>query len=267
MRLFRTALLCVVIATPAVAQMHGAWTATSDSPNRVHLFLTTGQWMQFGQSFDLAQIGLSPSIVNSTTSTPSTIRLDRDAGTLVLEGTFKNGDGAGQFTFTPNRRYLEAVRSMGVANDLASDRSEAEQLFTLAVNDLSLAYIRSIRTVFSDATLRDLRRARSAGLTPDYVASMRRAGIEINSVHDAARLAAVEVTPDYIRSLRDAGVDVHDAHDAMRLRAVNVTPQFVAELAAAGYKNLSVRELTRAAASGVDGDFVRRMSKYKDKNK
>ena len=265
-RLFAISFLGAALASPlAAADLHGAWTATSDSPDRVHLFMTTGQWQQFGRSFDLPELGISPAVVRATTSTPVNLKLDRDAGTLMLEGTFKNGDGAGQFTFTPNRTYYEAIRAMGLTMDLPQDRSDGDQLFSLAMVDVSLAYIRSMRAVFPEASLREFRKARAVGVTPDYVASMRQSGFEITSLHDAARLSAVDVTPEYIRSLRAAGVAVNDAREATRLRAANVTPEFVAQLADAGYKNLSARDLIRMASAGVDGRFIRNMSKYRDR--
>lgn len=257
---------CVLIpASAGAADVHGAWTATTDSRDRIHLQMSTGQWMNFGESFNLSELGLSPSVVQASTMTPVTIKLDREAGTLVVEGTFKNGDGAGQFTFTANRNFLAGLRSIGIENDLPGERPEAQQLFTLALMDVTLAYARSIRSIFPDATLRDIRKARAVGVTPEYVASLRALGLDITTVHDAAKLAGVEVTPEYIRAMRAAGVEIHDVHDATRLKGVNVTPEFVAELARAGYTNLSTRDLVRAAAVGVDGDFIRKFSKYKNK--
>ena len=265
-RLFAVSLLCAALASPlAATDLHGAWTATSDSPDRVQLFMTTGQWHQYRRSFDLPELGVSPSVVQARTSTPVNLKLDRDAGTITLEGTFKNGDGAGQFTFSPNRTYYEAIRSMGLTVELSDDRSDGDQLFSLAVVDVSLAYIRSLRAVFPEASLREFRKARAVGVTPDYVAAIRQTGFEVTTLHNAARLCAVDVTPEYIRSLRAAGVDVRDAREATRLRAVNVTPEFVAQLADAGYRNLSPRDLIRMASAGVDWHFIREISKYRER--
>jgi hypothetical protein len=264
-RLIPIALFCAALAAPAAAaDLHGAWTATTDSPDRVQLFMTTGQWQHFGHSFDIATLGIQPSVIQATTSTPVNLKLDRDAGTLMFEGTFKNGDGAGQFTFTPNRSYFESIRAMGLTADLSDNRSDGDQLFSMAVIDVSLAYIRSMRAVFPEASLREFRKARAVGVTPDYVASIRQSGFELTSLHDAVRLSAVGVTPEYVRSMRAAGVDIRDAREATRLRAVNVTPEFVAKLAGAGYTNLSTHDLIRLASVGVDERFIRDISKYRD---
>lgn len=256
-----------ITASAAAAGIHGAWTANSESPTRVHLFMTTNQSHQWGQSFDLASLGWSPSLLEATTATPVNLTIRRDAGTFSLEGTFKNGDGAGQFTFAPNRAYLEALRATGVTFDLAGDRSESDELLSLAIVDLSLDYVRTMHTAFPEATLRDIRRARGSDVTLDYIASIRRAGLEVAGLHDASRLASNEVTPEYVAALRSAGVEIRDTRDAMRLKANDVTPEYVAELAAAGYKNLSAHDLVRMKAAGVDARYIRDMAKFKDKSK
>ncbi len=229
--------------------------------------MTRGDWNNWGQSVNLSELGLSPAVLSATTSTPVNLTIARDAGTFVLEGTFKNGDGAGQFTFTPKPNYIASLRGLGVEWDLPEDKPEAEQAMTLAITDLSIAYARTMHQLFPDASIRDIRRARGVDVTPESIAALRQAGLEIADLHEAARLAGVEVTPEYIRSMRAAGVDIRTAHDAVRLRGVDVTPKFVAELADAGYKNLSVRDLVRMAAVGVNGTFIRDMSKYRNKDK
>jgi len=260
-------LIAACAATAGAADIHGAWLATSDSPERLHLQMMRGNWNNWGQSFDLSTLGLSPAVVNATTSTPVNLTLTRDAGTFVFEGSFKNGDGAGQFTFTPNRAYLASLRAIGMPWDFSDDKPESDQALSLAMTDLSLAYARTMHQLYPDASVRDIRRARGADVTPEYIASMRAVGMEVTDLHDAARLAGSGVTPDYIRSLRAAGVDVSTAHDARRLRDAGVTPKMIAELADAGYKNLSARDLVRLANAGVDGQYIREMSKYKNKDK
>ncbi len=238
MRSLLTASLCVAIATGAFAATHGAWTAVPDDKGRFHLSMTRSAWQQMGVTFSPAELGLNPSAMQATTTTPVTLRLERDAGTVVLEGSFKDGYGAGQFTFTPNRGYIDALRSAGVAFDIPEGKTEEDQLFMAAAVDVSVAYVRSMRRLFPDATYHDLKKGR-----------------------------AVDVTPEAIAGLRSAGVAIEDLHTAIRLRAAGVTPQFVAELAAAGYKDLSARDLARLAATGVDGEFIRKMWKYKKAEK
>jgi hypothetical protein len=55
--------------------------------------------------------GLSAAQINSTTSSPVSFEMRRDAGIIRFEGMFRNGDGAGPFDFAPNRAYLDTLRS------------------------------------------------------------------------------------------------------------------------------------------------------------
>jgi hypothetical protein len=230
--------LLVLLSAPSFADIHGAWTATTSTrgPEKIELFMTSGESRQFGESFTPSVLGVSEATLHAATATPVTMKLDRDAGTIVLEGTFKNGDGAGQFTFTPKRSYSAAMKAAGVDFDLGENRSEEDQLFSLVAMDVSVSYVKEMKAIFPETSLREFRKMR-----------------------------ALDVTPEYVRSMRAAGVDVPSAHDATKLRAVGVTPEFVAELASAGYRNLSARDLIRMAAVGVNGKFIREMSQTRDR--
>ncbi len=226
--------LLLAVAIPASAEINGAWSAVGDNDGKLDLHVTIRQWNQFSAMLDPETVpGLSAAAVRSATTTPVQFQLKREAGTISFEGIFKNGDGGGQFTFAPSSRFLPAIRATGIEMDLAADRSEEEVLLSLALIDLTTDYVRSIRPLFPEISLRDARRARGVG-----------------------------VTPQYVKSLRDAGVDITTAREAVRLAGVNVTPRSIAELAAAGYKNLSVRDLIRLAGSGVDAKFIREASRY-----
>lgn len=225
--------LLLAVAIPTSAEINGAWSAVGENDGKLDLRVTIRQWNQFNATIDPETVPGLSAAVRGTTTTPVQFQLKREAGTISFEGIFKNGDGGGQFTFVENPRFLAAIRATGIEMDLVGDRSEDEVLLSLALIDLTADYIRSMQTVFPEISLREARRA-----------------------------LGVRVTPQYVKSLRDAGVNITTAREAARLAGVNVTPQYVAELAAAGYKNLSVRDLTRLAGNGVDARFIREASRY-----
>jgi hypothetical protein len=258
------AALVLAGAANLAAAVRGAWTATTheEDPGEIHFSMTVGKWQQFGQSFAVTRFsGLSNAVIGATTQTPVEFQLRSEAGTVLFEGVFKEDFGAGQFRFTPDPRYAEAVQRLGLTIAADTKRTEEDELFTLAMWNVSIDYIKSMLNLFPKATFRDIRRARGVDVTPEYIAQIRAEKIPIEDLHDAARLAGSGVTPQYVRSLRTAGVEIEDARSAMRLAGAGVTPQFVAELAAAGYKNLTPRELTRLAGSGVTPEFIRKMNK------
>ena len=51
-------------------------------------------------------------------------RLVREAGTVEGEGTFVNGQGSGTFRFTPNRSFVDAMRSRGFDFDRAGKHGD-----------------------------------------------------------------------------------------------------------------------------------------------
>jgi hypothetical protein len=176
-------------------------------------------------------LGIDKATIHATTVTPVKFELRREAGTISFEGTFKLGDGAGQFYFTPNPNFASAIRGLGIEDDLQVDRSDDEKLLSLALADVTVAYARSIKALFSEVTFREVRRARGANVTPDYIAQMRAAGVNFGTAREAARL-----------------------------KELNVTPKYISDLAAAGYKNLSYDQLRRLATHGITAEFIRRMS-------
>src|SRR5215212_353856 len=140
------AALLFAVASAAFADLHGSWTAdaSESKPGRVQLNLSRGAGSHFGNGMDLADLrGLTAAQLASSATVPVQFQLAREAGTVTFEGTFRNGDGAGQWSFAPNRGYVAAVRALGVDFDLHSD-GEEEDLLTVALLDVSTAYIRSM---------------------------------------------------------------------------------------------------------------------------
>lgn len=227
-----TLVVCLV-ATAAFADLDGAWTAQISDKGKLFLNTTRHPFGNWGMNHDISDFaGLTRAQVDSQAQVPVEFQLRRDAGTVAFEGTFRRGFGAGQLTFTPNRAFANSLREIG----FTLEKSDDEELFKLALMDLSIAYAREMHGIFPDADAREL-----------------------------AKLRAVDVTPQWLRDMRGAGVSITNARDARKLAGVGVTPKFIRELADAGYKNLSIRDLTRLAAVGVDDKFIREMSKYREK--
>jgi hypothetical protein len=252
--------LGVSIASSA-ATLRGVWTSTPGHDGALQLNLNTNGHNNLGNSFKLSELtGLQPAALTSASTTPVNFELRREAGTIAFEGTFRDGYGAGRFTFEPDRAFVESLRGMGLQIEPKEDRSEEQELLVVALVDATRAYIRSMRDLFPEASLREIRNARAVGVDSTAIRAIR-SSIPVESLREATNLTAVGVTTEYLREMQAAGVKVTTARDATRLRAVGVTPDFVARMAAAGYANLSARDLTRLAATGVDPEFARSIKK------
>lgn len=252
--------LGVSIASSA-ATLRGVWTSTPGHDGALQLNLNANGHNNFGTSFRLSELaGLQPAALTSASTTPVNFDLRREAGTIAFEGTFRDGYGAGRFTFEPDRSFVDSLRGMGLQIEPKEGRSEEEELLVLAVVDATRAYIRSTRELFPEASLREIRNARAVGVDANVIHSIR-SSIPVESLREATNLTAVGVTPEYLSGMRAAGVKITSAREATQLRAVGVTADFVARMAAAGFANLSARDLTRLAATGVDPEFARLMKK------
>lgn len=157
--------------------------------------------------------------------------------------------------------YVKSLRAAGF------EVKEIDDATRFKAHGVTAAYASEIRSVYPNATTKEISEARAMGVDRKYVDSLKGSGLDISTLRDVTRLRAVGVTSDYVKSMRDAGVKIESSRDATQLRAMGVKPDFVRRLAAAGYANLSVRELTRLAAAGVDEDFINEMKKYRGDKK
>jgi hypothetical protein len=121
----------------------------------------TGQWTIGGPMVqDKVQLTIRRSSANSNMSSSSPAPLSqlrgltqaqldssgsmarfelvRDAGTLRFEGYLQGGGGGGTFTFSPNPNFAGEMSSLGYSG--LSD----EKVFSMAVHDVSVAYIRDM---------------------------------------------------------------------------------------------------------------------------
>src|SRR6476659_8520554 len=136
------ALLQAVSGRAQTTDIHGTWTAEFNT-GKVFLQLRTtpptdwnrsGDWnggWNMGQSFPTDELSGLPA--NNEQLTASSVKFDlrREAGTLAFEGSFRDGRGAGLFTFAPRDAYVAEMKALGYSDDLPLWRR-----YQLAVNDV-----------------------------------------------------------------------------------------------------------------------------------
>ena len=200
------ALVFLAAASTAGAAIHGAWTAsTYDTKPGFIQFNVSRKNSSWGRTTDVASFtGLSASQISSAASAPVSFELRRDAGVVRFEGTFRNGDGAGQFDFAANRAYVDTLRSLGV--DLKSEEDDEDAaLFRLAMHDVSAAFIREMQSLGYRGPIDTYGRFRIHGVTADYVRDMASLGFKNLDANDLVRSRIHGATPQYIRDMRAAG--------------------------------------------------------------
>ena len=250
-----TALLLAVAST-ALAELHGSWTANMSDrkPGNIQLNLSRGGNHNFGHSMTVAELrNLSEAQINSGAATPVQFQLAREAGTISFEGTFRAGDGAGQWRFAPNRDYVSAVRALGVSFDL--DGSEEEDLLTVTMLDVSTPYIRSMQAIGYRETLEKYLSMRIFNVTPEFVSEMRQLGFDHLSPDDLVAARIHKVTPEYIRQMRAAGWNL-SLDELVASRIHKATPEFAEEMRKLGYSNLSHDDLIAFRIHKVTAELI-----------
>jgi hypothetical protein len=250
-------LLLFATAGAAMAEIHGAWTANLHDDDRGRIqFNLTRRNNNHGNSMKLSDFtGLSEAQVRAGVSTPVRFQLAREAGTVTFEGSFKNGDGAGQFSFTANPGYVNTLRSMGLDLDLKGDRSDEEDLFSVALLDVSTAFIRSIRNEGFDVSLDKYVAMRIFNVTPEYIREMRSLGFRDVDADDLISTRIHKVTPEYIRQMRAAGWDL-SLDQLVSSRIHKATPEFAEEMRKLGYGSLDHDDLIAFRIHGVTAKFI-----------
>ena len=193
--------------------------------------------------------------LDAATATPVRFELRREAGDTAFQGTFRRGKGSGAFTFTPRPPLLDEVRALGVE---VGSPDPKEQLFGLAMHDVTVAYIRGMIDEGYRVAVDDYLPLRIFGVTPEYVRAMGAVGFPRLSYDDLLASWIQGVTPDHVRDMRAQGWDLSfDAYLAGRIHGV--TPRFAQQMKKLGYGDLSHDDLVAFRIQGVTGEFILEM--------
>jgi len=208
--------------------------------------------------------------------------LERDAGRFAFEGSFRGGEGAGHFTFTPRPEFVAAMRDLGYA------ALDDEKIYSMAVLDVSRDFVKQLDALgYSRLALDDLFSLRIHGASPEFVREMQSLGYRLSAdelvslrIHGAspefvremqslasARLSAEDLvslrihgaTPEFVRALRTLGYERVPAEDLVSMRIHGVSAEFIKELKALGYDHVAVDDLVSMRIHGVSPEFVRRV--------
>lgn len=257
-RLVFAAALSIAIAatTAAAADIRGSWTAEAEDSSKIQLNLARRN-SHHGETMAVSDFaGLSDSLIRSSTQTPVSFELRREAGTVAFEGTFKDGFGAGQFTFTPNPAYAATLRSLGVSFD-DDNRDDDSRLLTMAMLDVSTAFIRSMQAEGYRVSADKYLSMRIFHVTPELVRELRGLGFDKIDADDLVATRIHKVTPQYVRDMRAAGYTNLTLENLVASRIHKATPEFAQEMKSLGYGNVDFDDLIAFRIHRVTPDFIR----------
>lgn len=177
-----------------------------------------------------------------------------DAGRLLCKGGFSWHRGSGSFTFVPNPAFPAELAKLGY------DAPDEDQLFSMMMQDVSLAFARSVHDAGLNASTHQLVDLRVHGVIVDYIRDAQQAGYRGFRARDYVDLKVHGVPGEFLRDLREAGYDL-SAQQVVELRIHGVNSEFMEDLKQAGY-NLSAARITELKIHGVDSRFIRELTSY-----
>jgi len=250
----------------AQAQMTGQWSIEGQrGVDNVRLQLerrdTEGDRESISVHLDLTRLqGLTPEQVYSGASRVD-FQLVREAGTFTFSGSFREGRGAGQWTFNINPAFAVELRKHGY------ERVTEEELYALALSDVGTAYISELEQAgYRKLTVSQLVAFYTNDVRADYIASLGSVGY-------------TELFPNELVALRSNGITANDARifgelvsgdipakQLIALKSNGVTEAYIKSLQEVGYKRLTAGQLIALRTNGVTRDFIERLQGRGHKN-
>lgn len=238
---------------------------------------------QSGTNVPLSQLEGLTAAQLSGAGGPVQFRVRRDAGAFTFEGVFRNGVGAGTFTFAPDANFPAEMARRGFTTPTASEQYQlarhdvgfafideltkqgyskprTSELVQAGQHGVHVAYLREMGALgYRLGTLQPLITLRDHGVTPDYVRQMAEFGYKNLSADQVRNARDHGITADYVRGMRDAGYGTQTLEEIITTRDHGVTPDFVRALDQAGYRKLRIEEVVRARDHGVSAEYIRDM--------
>jgi len=219
----------------------------------VHLRTREGDGF-YGTHIEIERLsGLAPSMLTGSGGTAG-FSVRHDAGTFTFEGIFRNGVGAGTYTFTPNAGFADVMVMRGY------ERPTADQLRALARLDVGIAFLDELTSQgYRRPTLTQIIRATEHGVATSFLRDMGRLGYRAGSVDALIDMRDHGVSPQYIRGLAAEGLPRLSAEELIYARDHGVSPGYIRDLAQLGIPLQSVERLVYARDHGISPEYVREM--------
>jgi hypothetical protein len=206
-------------------------------------------------------LGLSRVQMDSPEGVMVRFQMVRDAGTLACEGYFKRGNGAGTFTFSQDPNFISEMRKMAYTG------LHPEMLFAMAAHNVSLDYVRSLRSLkAAPSSADDLISMRIHGVSIEYIQELQALGYRNLKADELVTMRIHGVTTDFIRELNQLGYGSVPADELVTMRIHGASTDFIKELKSLGYAHPTVDQLVTMRIHGVNPDFIHRLQARGMKN-
>ncbi len=207
--------------------LSGSWVTRGTREGAVYLRLNWSDGSNWDRWMPISALSGTSAAEVAAASSRVAFRIEQDAGTFEMDGSFQSGRGSGGFRFRPNRAFGRTLLSLGVSG--AGSPSD-----------------------------HDLKNLAWGGISATAVRELTAAGLSPLTMDDLLGMAIFHVTPGFVRELRALRIsDPLSPRLVTDLRHSGVSETYVRELAALGYRGISADQLERLWRRRVTPEFIR----------
>ena len=266
------AILFLTTVSFAQGQLEGKWTAkySEKNPEKIHLrFSHAGTKMYLngkkhsynhGSDFKYERLsGLSKEQVLN--GGPVSFSIGAEAGTVQLNGEFKNRKGSGTFIFTPDPGFSAEADSLGLGT------IKIEKLFSAAILDVKLATVSDLRNSGLEIdSFEDVFKATIFKIDGDYIAEMQSAGFGKLEMEDLVKTRIFKIDANYAREVNAMGFQDMSIEKLVKFRIFKITPSYLKDIREMGFSSPSVEDVVKMRIFKIDLDFVQDLERqgFKD---
>jgi hypothetical protein len=132
--------------------------------------------------------------------------------------------------------YIDGLAAIGLGG------LSVDELISLKVQDITPAYVRSMRDAHLHPNVDQLIALRVQGVTPDYVNQTQQLVADL-SIEDVIAMKVQGITPDFIRQMQAAGLDIRVTDDFIAAAVHGITPALVKAAVDRGLQDLTIHKL------------------------
>ncbi|MFN0121351.1 MAG: M56 family metallopeptidase [Blastocatellia bacterium] len=144
-------------------------------------------------------------------------------------------------------------------NNSDKPMSGIDALIRLKTAGVTPEYIESLRAAgFADLSARDLIQLRTHGIDAAFIQQAAKWGNEKPTVRELTQLKISGITPEYVEAMKKAGYNL-PISSLSKMRMYGVTPEFIATMKRLGYDNLTADQITKLRMHGVTEQYLKEM--------
>jgi len=255
----------VIVAQTVVT---GDWKATykSEKEGKIHLSFSRQSEKNgkntMGSSYELSDLqGLSGSQL-SASDTSARFSIVREAGNIECEGKFTNGKGAGTFRFTPNKSFVDAMRSRGFdfekPSKFGNDNEPENRLFAAATLNVTTVLADDLLSAnFGKLEVDDLFKAAIFKVNSKFMREMKDSGFPNLGMEELVKARIFKIDAEFLRDLNTAGFGNEPFESVVKMRIFKITPEFITGVRSEGFQNLEIEDLVKMKIFNINAEFIR----------